>query len=142
MPEIKDLSVGRKMANYLNSHSLDTGPAKKKKKYLRLHMVTYLCQFMGQNSKILGVKKIRQRFWKTEHSDFKPHQTPEGVAPPKMVPPYSLGTCPPKTPSHFDAPLLLHREKNHFLKTPDFGQSTRTAPGQKFTYVKIDQNRS
>ena len=44
-----------------------------------------------------------------------------------MVPPYSLGTCPPKTPEHFDAPSLLHRENIDFPKTPVFGQSTRTA---------------
>ena len=44
-----------------------------------------------------------------------------------MVPPYSLGTCPPTTPRHFDAPSLLHQENIDFLKTPDFGQSTQTA---------------
>ena len=47
--------------------------------------------------------------------------------PQKMVPPYSLGTCPPKTPSHFDAPSLLHGVNMDFLKTLVFGQSTQTA---------------
>ena len=76
-----------------------------------------------------GVKKIRQRFRKTEPLDSKPRQTPRGCrTPPKMVPPYSLGISPPKTPpNHFDAPSLLHGVNMDFLKTPVFGQSTRTA---------------
>ena len=75
-----------------------------------------------------GVKKIRQRFSEMEPLDLKPRQTPPGCRTlPKMVPPYSLGTCPPKTPSHFDAPSLLHGVNMDFLKTPVFGQSTRTA---------------
>ena len=83
---------------------------------------------MGQNSKIWGVKKIRQRFSEAEPLDSNPRQTPPGCCtPPKMVPPYSLCTCPPKTPEHFDAPLLLHQENINFPKTPVFGQSTRTA---------------
>ena len=83
---------------------------------------------MGQNSKIWGVKKIQQRFSEVEHLDSKPRQMPPGCqTPPKMVPPYSLGTCPPKTPEHFDAPSLLHRENIDFPKTRAFGQSTRTA---------------
>ena len=83
---------------------------------------------MGQNCKIWGVKKIWQRFLEAEPLDSKPHQTPRGCCnPPKMVPPYSLGTYPPTTPRHFDAPSLLHRENIDFLKTPDFGQSTQTA---------------
>ena len=103
-------------------------PLKKKKQYSRLHMVTHMCQFMGQNSEIWEVRKIGQRFEKTEPSDSKPHQTPQVCCTlPKMVVTYSLGTCPPKTPRHFDAPLPLHQEKIDFLKTPDFGQSTRTA---------------
>ena len=32
-------------------------PKKKKKKIVSLHIVTHLCQFMAQNSKIWGVKK-------------------------------------------------------------------------------------
>ena len=56
-----------------------------------------------------------------------PPDAPGCCTPPKMVPPYSLGTCPPNTPEHFDAPSLLHQENIDFLKTPVFGQSTRTA---------------
>ena len=126
-----DLSVGRKMPNYSNGHSSDTGRVKKKKKirYSRSHIVTHLCPFMGQNSKIWGVKKIGQRFGKTEPSDSKRRQTPRVCrTPPKIFPPYSLGTCPPTTPpEHFDALSLLHREKIDFLKTPDFDQSTQTS---------------
>ena len=51
------------MANYSNSHSSETRPQKKKKNSsISLHVVTHLCQFMAQNSKIWGVKKIRQLF--------------------------------------------------------------------------------
>ena len=82
----------------------------------------------GSKLQNLGVKKIWQRFLEAEPLDLKPRQMPPGChTPPKMVPPYSLGTHPPTTPSHFDALLLLHRENIDFLKTPDFGQSTQTA---------------
>ena len=56
-------------------------PDPKKNCSVNLHIVTHLCQFMAQNSKVTS---------------------------PKMVSPYSLGTCPPKTPTHFEAFLLLH----------------------------------
>ena len=82
----------------------------------------------GSKLQNLGVKKIRQRFLEAEPLDSKPHQMPLGCrTPPKMVPPYSLGTCPPTTSRHFDALSLLHQENIDFLKTPDFGQSTWTA---------------
>ena len=35
---------------------------KKKNSSVSFHVVTYLCQFMAQNSRIWGVKKIRQLF--------------------------------------------------------------------------------
>ena len=127
------------MANFLNGHSSETGPVKKIKKYgiPDLHIVTHLCQFMGQNSKIWGVKKIQQRFWKTEPLDSKPCQMPPGChTPPKMVPPYSLGTCPPTTPRHFDTPLLLHQENIDFLfKDPWFWPKYSNGPG---SLPKID----
>ena len=76
-----------------------------------------------------GQKKFDKDFSEVEPLDSKPRQTPPGCrTPPKMVPPYSLGTCPPKTPpEHFDAPSLLHWENIDFPKTPVFGQSTQTA---------------
>ena len=78
--------------------------------------------------KFRGSKKFDKDFEKWNLWTRSPARRPEGVAPPqKMVPPYSLGTCPPKTLSHFDAPLLLHGVNMDFLKTPVFGQSTRTA---------------
>ena len=43
------------MANYSNNHSSDIGP--KKNCSVSLHIVTHLCQFMAQNSKIWGSKK-------------------------------------------------------------------------------------
>ena len=47
------------MANYSNDHSSEMGPPPKKEKCsISLHVVTHLCQFMGQNSKIWEVKKI------------------------------------------------------------------------------------
>ena len=75
-----------------------------------------------------GSKKFDKDFEKWNLCTRSPARCPEGVTPPpKMVPPYSLGTCPPTTPSHFDGPSLLHRENIDFLKTSDFGQSTQMA---------------
>ena len=58
-----------------------------------------------------------------------PHRMPQVCrTPPKMVPPYSLGTCPPKTlPTLIEALSLLHREKIDFLKAFFFLQITRMA---------------
>ena len=57
-----------------------------------------------------------------------PPDAPSVLHPPKMVPPYSLGTCPPKTPpSLVEASSLLHREKIDFLNPYVFTQGTRTA---------------
>ena len=66
------------MANYSNSHSSKTKPPKKKKNSsISLHVVTHLCQFMAQNSKIWGVKKIRlfdiSKILKNQH--FSAQQT-------------------------------------------------------------------
>ena len=47
--------------------------------------------------------------------------------PQKVVPPYSLGICPSKTPRHFEALSLLHREKIDFLKASFFWQITQMA---------------
>ena len=59
---IDDLCVGPKMANYSNDHSSDTRPQKKNCS-VSLHVITHLCHFMAQNSKIWGgVKKIGQLF--------------------------------------------------------------------------------
>ena len=56
-----------------------------------------------------------------------PPDAPGCCTPLKMVPSYSIGTCPPTTPRHFDTPSVLHWENIDFLQTPVFGQSTRTA---------------
>ena len=128
MLQINDSSVGLKMANYSNGHSSNTGPVKKSG--ILDHIWLHICVNLWiKIPNFGGVKKIRQRFGKMEPLDSKPHQMPWVChTPPKMVPPYSLGTCPSKTPpEHFDAPLLLHQEKIDLLKTLDFGQSTQMA---------------
>ena len=69
-----------------------------------------------------------------------PCRTPQVCrTPPKMVPPYSLGTCPPKTaPSLVKALLLLHQEKINFLKVSFFDKLLeRPWSRQKMTYFKI-----
>ena len=73
-----------------------------------------------------------------------PRWTPQVCrTPPKMVPPYSLGICPPKTPSLVKASSLLHREKIDFLKASFFGKLLEQPWScQKLTYVKIDQEGS
>ena len=123
MAQIDDSSVNPKMANFSNNHSSDTRPVKKKKKrYSRLHIVTYLCQFMGQNCEIWGIKKIRQRFSEAEPLDSKPHQTPPGCHTPplKMVPPYSLGTCPPTTLKPLWRPVAPSSRKHWLSEDPWF----------------------
>ena len=64
--------------------------------------------------------------------------------PPKMVPPYSLGTCPPKIPpSLIEASLLLHGEKIDFLKASFFDKLLeRPWSRQKLTYFKIGHKMS
>ena len=128
MPQIDDSSVSPKTTNFLNGHRLETGPVKKKicgiRDYIWLHISANL---WVKIPKFGGSKKLDKDFEKWDLQTQSPTRHPEGVAPPKMVPPYSLGTYPPKTPEHFDALLLLHWEKIDFLKTPDFGQSTQTA---------------
>ena len=118
------------MANFSNGHSSNTRPVKNFKKNITWdYMWLHICANLWVKIPTFGgVKKIRQRFSEAEPLDSKPHQMPPGCCtPPKMVPPYSLGTCLPKTPSHFDAPSLLHGVNMDFPKTPVFGQSTRTA---------------
>ena len=68
-----------------------------------------------------------------------PRRMPQVCSTPaKMVPPYSLGTCPPKTPSLVKALLLLHLEKIDFLKASFFDKLLeRPWSHQKLTYFKI-----
>ena len=73
-----------------------------------------------------------------------PPDAPSVLHPPKMVPPYSLGTCPPKTPpSLVKALSLLHREKIDFLKASFFDKLLeRPWSRQKLTYFKIGHKMS
>ena len=67
---------------------------------------------------------------KTELLCSIPRRMPQVChTPPKIVPPYSLGNCPPKTPppSLIEALSLLHWENIDFLNTYDFAQSTWAA---------------
>ena len=130
------------MANFLNGHSLETGPVKEEKKktvfqisYSYTPMPIYGSKFQNLG----GSKKFDKDFGKWNLQTQSPTRRPQGVTPPpKMVPPYTLGTCPPTTPRHFDTPSLLHRENIDFLKTPDFGQSIQTA--LKSPKIDICQN--
>ena len=93
-------------------------------------MVTHLYQFMGQNPHIWGVKKIRQRFSEAELSDSKPRQMPPGChTPPKMVPPYSLGACPPKTPRTLWRPVAPSSSKHWLSEDPCFWPKYSNGPG-------------
>ena len=142
MAQIDNSSVNPKMANFSNGHSSDTGPVKKTKKtrYSRLHIVTYLCQFMGQNCEIWGVKKIGQRFSEAEPLDSKPRQTPPGCrTPPKIAPPYSLHTCPPTNPKTL-MPYRSFIEKTLTFWRPLILAKVLERPWSrhKLTYVKMD----
>ena len=47
--------------------------------------------------------------------------------PSKMVPPYSLGTCPPKPPEPRQSLVTPSSRKNQFSEGIFFGQITQTA---------------
>ena len=47
--------------------------------------------------------------------------------PSKMVPPYSLGTCPPKTPEPHRSLVAPSSRKNRFSEGIFFGQITQMA---------------
>ena len=66
-----------------------------------------------------------------------PLDPPKWVTPPSKVLPYSLGTCPPKTPQASLKPCHSFIEKKiDFLKTPDFGQNTQTVLEKPIKYDK------
>ena len=103
-------------------------------------MVTHLWQFMGQNSKIWGVKKIRQRFWKTEPLYSKPRQTPWGCRTPwKWY--HHIASI----PAHLKPQATLTPRCSFIEKTLTFWGPLilakvleRPWSCQKLTYVKID----
>ena len=57
--------------------------------------------------------------------------------PPKMVPPYSLGTCWPKTPKPHWSLVAPSLRKNWFSEDKIFAKSTLLWSSQKFTYFKF-----
>ena len=75
-----------------------------------------------------GSKKFDKDFEKWNLWTQSPTRRPEGVAPPQKWY-HHIAWVPAhlQPPSHFDAPSLLHGVNMDFLKTPVFGQSTRTA---------------
>ena len=172
-------------------------PPQKKNSSVSLHVVTHLCQFMGQNSEIWGVKKIWQLFdiskilkklalfgpandqsvtyskiqtkvcrvpwgppvdWfliKSVNAEYPlschkcvEKQTfcvlcptgPQSVShhPQKMVPPYSLGTCPPTNPETLWCPIAPSSRKNWFSEGIFFLANYSHGPG--VTKIDICQN--
>ena len=75
-----------------------------------------------------GSKKFDKDFRKRNFRTRSPTRRPQGVAPPQKWY-HHIAWVPAhlKPPEHFDTPSLLHRVNIDFLKTPVFGQSTRTA---------------
>ena len=75
-----------------------------------------------------GSKKFGKDFEKRNLWTRSPARRPQGVGPPRKWY-HHIAWVPAhlKPPEHFDAPSLLHWENIDFPKTPDFGQSTRTA---------------
>ena len=160
---------------------------KKKNSSVSLHVVTHLCQFMAQNSEILGggqknlttfwhlknpkksalfgpgngqsvtyskirtkvcrvpwgptyrlildqisqcrvPSKLLQMCWKTDILHSMPCWTPSVCqTPPKMIPPYSLGTCPPTNPKTLWCPIAPSLRKNWFSEGIFFWQITQMA---------------
>ena len=82
---------------------------------------------------------------KTELLCSMPHRMPQVCrTPPKMVPPYSLGICLPKTPKPVKAFSLLHREKKSIFWRHRFFDKLLEWPWshQKLTYFKIGHKMS
>ena len=74
-----------------------------------------------------------------------PARPPKCVAPPpKMVPPYSPGSCPSKTPRTLQSPIAPSSRKNLiFWRHPILTKVLKQPwSHQKLTYVKIDQKGS
>ena len=79
--------------------------------------------------------KLSQMCQKMEPLFSMPHWIPLSVShPPKMVPQYSLGTCPPNTPS-LSKVLSLHQEKNWFSEDTQFCQKYSNSPGFKSWHI-------
>ena len=138
---LHDLSVGRKMANYSNSHSSDTRPIKKKygiRDYIWLHICANL---WVKIPKFRGGSKNWTKIWK--NGTFRLEALPDAskvLHHPKMVPPYSLGTCPPKTLEHFDARHSFIKKKLIFWRPLILAKVLKWSWScQNLTYVKFDQ---
>ena len=67
---------------------------------------------------------------KVELSDLKPRQSPQVChTPPKMVPPYSPGICPPKTPKPWERVAAPSSRKKWFSEGPIFWHKYSNGPG-------------
>ena len=107
--KIDDSSVDPKRPIFRTAISSETGPVKILKKTLLEITCGYTSvPIYGSKSPHLGGQKNSTKISKNVTFILEaPPDAPEGVAPPtKMVPPYSLGTCPPKAPQ---ATLTPHR---------------------------------
>ena len=101
MPQMDDLCVSQKRVNFLNSHSLQSGPIKKKKKGFKITYGYTSVSIYGSKFQNLGggQKNSRNILEKPKFLIPSHARCLEGVAPhPKMVPLYSLGACLPTTP--------------------------------------------
>ena len=118
------------MANFSNGHSSETGYVKNLKiNITRDYMWLHICANLWVKIPTFGgSKKFGKDFEKRNLWTRSPARRPEGVAPARKWY-HHIAWVPAhlKPPNHFDAPSLLHRVNIDFLKTPDFGQSTRTA---------------
>ena len=77
-----------------------------------------------------GSKKFDKDFRKRNLRTQSPARCPQGVwPPPKMVPPYSLGTCPPKTPRTLWRPIAPSSRKHWLSEDPCFWPKYSNGPG-------------
>ena len=89
-----------KNGKFSNGHSSETRCVKKKKKRVLQISYSYTpVPIYGSKLRNLGGQKNSTKIFGSGTFGLEARQMPPGCrTSPKMVPPYSLGTCPPKTP--------------------------------------------
>ena len=119
------------MANFSNGHSSKTGCVKKKKKRVLQITCGYTSvAIYGSKFQNLGGQKNSTKIFGSGTFGLESRQTPPGCrTPPKMVPPYSLGTCPPKTPRTLWCPIAPSLRKHRLSEDPCFWPKYSNGPG-------------
>ena len=118
------------MAIFSKGHSSKTGPVKKKKTVFQISYSYTSVPIYGPKFQNLGGQKNLTKILKNGTFGLKgPPDAPRvSHPPPKMVPPYSLGTCPPKTPKTLWHPVAPSSRKHWLSEDPWFWPKYSNGP--------------